>query len=321
MKKFFANQFALFVLSLFLAFILWLSVSGQNKSKLDLDVTIEPPKLSGDLHIEDDYPKKVSLRVEANMAQIRLLEPAKYSLQVNLTNASPGSHTIHLSEADLKPKLPRGVQEPKFIPEEITFNLYEIVNRTIPVKAEVMGELPNYLQMTGPLNIEPQEVTATGPTNRLDQLSVVPLTPIRLNEVTGPDSVLYLKPLAPNHENLLKFTPGLFKATVPVITLQDSQTFLLPIHLDAPIWNGPPVPLKMRPEQATLKVSWPKNKPAPLPDDFKLSVQLTLEELKGQGNLRPQIVGTSRLEWAKIESIEPSHLTISKVPRQDPLKP
>ncbi|MDR0548426.1 MAG: hypothetical protein LBI10_03300 [Deltaproteobacteria bacterium] len=320
MKNFFANQFSIFVLSLVLAFILWLTISGQDMSVHDLTVSLELVNLPANMALENDAPETVNLRVEANTAQFRFLENNKYYFRHDLGDVTPGENVFQVDWNALIPKLPRGVRVVRVYPEEIAFNVFPYVTKEIPVATETVGDLPEYLALTGDLIIEPNVAKVTGPENRLLGVNRVSLSPARLSEIRGPESSLTLTPQIAGLDNWLTIEPKVFRARAQVVLKEETAVFENEVILDTPIWNGPPVPLSFRPNQAKVKVSWTLDHPAPKAEDLKLVVRLSREDLESPGNLRLPISPLAP-NWVKIVSVEPSHLVITKVRRPDILKP
>ncbi|MDR1607714.1 MAG: hypothetical protein LBT38_04810 [Deltaproteobacteria bacterium] len=319
MKNFFANQFSLFVLSVILAFILWLTVSGQDTTSYDATATLEMINQPDDTEVENNN-LVIKIRAEVNKAQSRLLEGNKYYYRLDLTGIGPGSHTLPVNLDNLTPKLPRGSKVTRYDPMEIDFRIYPYVTKEVPVIVELVGELPNYLEMTGALVIEPKMARITGPSNRLEPINELGLGQIRLNEVRGQDTTLLLSPPTGLADKNLIVEPKVFRAKAQVALKEETDSFVNPVLLDTPIWNGPPTPLNFRPSEAKVKVSWTLDHPAPKPEDIKLTVRLTYEDLTHPGNLRLPINPTGP-NWVKILAVEPSHLVISKVRRPDILKP
>jgi hypothetical protein len=77
MTKFLRTQLPMFLLSLALSFIIWLTVSGQDMSSHDLIASLELMNVPTNLYIDRDIPETVNIRVEANAAQFRYLDGRK----------------------------------------------------------------------------------------------------------------------------------------------------------------------------------------------------------------------------------------------------
>ncbi|MDR1578615.1 MAG: hypothetical protein LBT86_10405 [Deltaproteobacteria bacterium] len=318
-KNFFVTQFSMFVLSLVLAFILWLTVSGQDTTVYDLTATLELTNQPPNTEVENKT-LAINIRVEANKAHSRLLEVNKYFYRQNLANIEPGPHTVAVNIANLSPTLPRGVKVTRFDPMDFTFHVYPYETKEVPVTVELVGQAPNYLEITGPAIIEPKVARITGPTNHLEVINSLSLGTARLSEIRGPDTILTLSSTSAPIDRNVTVEPKVFRARVASVLKEESEVFVNPVLLDTPIWNGAPTPLSFRPGVAKVKVSWTLDHPAPKSEDIKLTVRLTQEDLAHPGNLRLPINPTGP-NWVKIVKVEPSHLVISKVRRPDILKP
>ncbi|MDR1871461.1 MAG: hypothetical protein LBS60_05970 [Deltaproteobacteria bacterium] len=320
MKNFFANQIPLFILSLVLAFILWLTVSGQDMSVHDLTASLEFLNLPANMALEEGVPESVNLRIEANTAQFRFLEGRKYHFRYDLSTLEPGLNIIKVDYASIIPQLPRGIRVARVYPEEISLNVFPYITKEVPVVTEVVGELPSYLEMVGNIMIEPANARVTGPENRLAAVNQVSLSPARLSDFRTAETNLLLSPQIAGLDTWLTVEPKVFRVKAQIVTREESTSFTRPVALDTPIWNGPPAPLSFRPDEAKVRVSWTLDHPAPRDEEIKLTVVLTEEDLLNPGNLRLPIKVTAP-SWVKVLAVEPTHLVISKVRRPDILKP
>ncbi|MDR1084438.1 MAG: hypothetical protein LBP22_06155 [Deltaproteobacteria bacterium] len=320
MKNFFKNQFSIFCLSLVLAFILWLTVSGQDMSVHDLSANLELTGLPDNLALEEGIPDTVNLRIEANTAQFRFLEGRKYYFRYDLSDVEPGPNLLQIDWTAIIPSLPRGIRVARVIPEEISFQVYPYITKELPVTANVTGELPSYLEMTGRVIIDPPTAQVTGPAHRLGELTGVPTTTVRLNDIRNQDTTLVLTPQLTGLNTWLTVEPRSFQAHAQVRLKADETSFKIPVTVAPQSWTGQPLPLELRPAEAAVQVSWTLDHATPQPDDIKLTVTLTPQDLEKPGNIR-LTVNAQAPNWIKILKIEPASVMVTKLKVPEPEPP
>lgn len=74
-------------------------------------------------------------------------------------------------------------------PGSVLLVFERLTTRLIPVATRVGGRLPPGIQLTGAIQADPPEVRVSGPAQRLETLDSIPLLPIDLSNVIGPQTV------------------------------------------------------------------------------------------------------------------------------------
>jgi hypothetical protein len=263
------------LLSLVLATVLWLVISGQNMSTHDLQATLELVNVPKDLTVSPDIPEDVSIRVEANTAQFKLLDGRKLSLKLDAQDLVPGPNILAVDVERLEPPLPRGIKVVRTIPENVAFEVFPFVTKELPVRPPVVGELPPYLERTGPDEIDPPVARVTGPEQRMASLTELPTTPIVLSNIHNNENRLLLDPALPGLDSWLTVEPKEFRAHIPVVIKFGEASFKVPIQLIGQPRIGPPLPVALSPKEATVHVSWRMDRPQ-APTATNVSIQLAL---------------------------------------------
>ncbi|MDR2351961.1 MAG: hypothetical protein LBF22_02160, partial [Deltaproteobacteria bacterium] len=85
-------------MSLVIAFILWLSLSGKDMTTKVLPVTLAYLNANSErLYVDhENLIRAVNLTVEANAAQFRIIESRKLTLNIDLSTLTPGENTFHI---------------------------------------------------------------------------------------------------------------------------------------------------------------------------------------------------------------------------------
>ncbi|MDR2199830.1 MAG: hypothetical protein LBR53_10325 [Deltaproteobacteria bacterium] len=263
------------LLSLFLATTLWLVISGQDMTTHDVTATLALSGLPKNLTVGQDIPEDVSIRLEANTAQFKLMDGRKLNLKVDASEVAPGPNILTVDVAKLDPPLPRGIKVVRVIPEEIAFEVYPFVTRELPVKSVEAGSLPAYLERAGPAEIDPPTARVTGPEQRMNSLTEVPTTPIVLSSIQNNENRVLVQPALPGIGSWFSVEPGEFKAHVPVSIKTGSRTFTVPITRVGEPNMGPGLPVAVVPKEAKVTVTWRMDRPQP-PQAKDVSIQIFL---------------------------------------------
>ncbi|MDR1165349.1 MAG: hypothetical protein LBO66_05675 [Deltaproteobacteria bacterium] len=309
MQSFLRNQLPLMLLSLLMAFAIYLAVSGRDMTPHDLvaSVVIAEPAPSYLYVNPDEIPKTVTISVEVNTAQFKLLEGRKLTLSLSLDQVSAGLNSIPLNgETMLTPALPRGAQNPVFNPSEITVSASAFATRELPVLHTVYGALPSFLESAGPVELDRPTATVRAPEDRLASLSAVPTNPsINLADIRSNENSIRLTPNLPGLTTWLTVEPGSFAAHVPVRQIFVEGTFEIPIGLEGPPAFGPPLPVAFTPRLAKVTVSWPKVWTArDIPTEADLSLSLKLDA---------KTLSRSSPTTAPLEAATPPEVTVVRI--------
>lgn len=268
----------LLLLSMALAFILWLAVSGRETAPHEVKASLNFINLPTDLYVDlEEFPGEVTVIVEANTAQFQLMEgPRKYSITVDLEHSTAGENTRVIDpKTMLDPPLPRGVQNVRVQPTEFTYEAYPYAERELPVYAPLFGKLPDYLELTEDITIYPPTANVRAPANRIDTVTRVTTNSIDLNQVHNNSNSFALFPSLPGLNNWLHITPDKFAAHVPVAFLEREISFQLPIKLSGLDVYGPNLPVIVEPQKATVLITYRADRPSPpVESDVTLEVNL-----------------------------------------------
>ena len=164
------------VVSLALAFCLWLNLAGLDTSPVDLIVGLHPHSLPEHLLIDSETPQEVTLRVRANAAGGRFLTDRKLSLNLDLSPTQEGHNVFPLRES-LQRLLPRGVEISYINPETIEFEALALAHKQVPVKINLVGRPAPTFRLEG-LALEPSTVVIQGLPEILAQVEHLETTPL-----------------------------------------------------------------------------------------------------------------------------------------------
>jgi hypothetical protein len=329
------------VVSLALAFCLWLSLTGLDTSLVDLTVGLRLYSLPEHLAIQGETPQTLTLRVRANAAQVRFLSDRKLSLPLDLSQARAGSNSLPV-QLDLL-NLPRGVEVTDVNPGVIEFEARELSRKEVPVKPNVVGQpaAPFHLEN---LVVEPAAVTIQGPSEILAQVDHLETTPLDVDGLTQ-DAVLSVSVIPPEGAVTIVDAKEI-QAAVSVSEISTQAVFSgIPVEVEIearsrdnhfylfrnpfggrPGKQAPPDPgdgpasFIAQPARVSVTISWPSSRSRPVnPREVRARVGVDAEQLKAEGHITVPVVVVPPA-GTKVTAIDPARVGVSYVPENHPPK-
>lgn len=305
------NRVLSMLVSLALAFFLWLALAGQDTSTVDLTVPLELSNLPGDLAIKTEVPGSVTIQVQANTAQGRFLADRKLQLRLDVGLAKEGGNSFQITDESLD--LPRGVQLRKITPSMIEFEAVKMANKAVPIKAVITGRVNVAYQLKS-LVIEPNHVLLRGPQDTIGAIEEINTVPIVIDGLTQSQTLsvnLATSELGPG----LEVSPKEIRALIKVDELMEERTFPdLPIEIDrkSGALNGSQVTVS--PKKVSVAVAWPAIRMNTVAaGDIKIKVYVDDEKLRKEGALTLPIVVVPP-DGTTVTAINPPNATVTYVP-------
>jgi YbbR domain-containing protein len=163
------------VLSIALAVVLWLTVSGEHVAERNLRVPLEFRNLPPQLEITGETISTVDVRLRGSSAILGRLDAGEVVAVLDLSGGRPGPRLFHLRNDQVR--TPFGVEVAQVIPSTISLELEQAASRVVPVIPAVHGEpAPGYV--VGRRTAEPATVTVVGPESHIKQLSEATTEPV-----------------------------------------------------------------------------------------------------------------------------------------------
>jgi YbbR domain-containing protein len=154
-------------LALVLAFAIWLSITGQDRTLRDFTVPLEiefgPERIAAGAP-----PTGVSLRLEGPERTVRQLDPLRVAVRIDLRSAPLGEREIPLSSSHVK-GVPRGVDVALFTPDRIRLVLVRRARRELEIAPELVGQPPDGHALYG-VEVTPPTVVVEGPESAVDAM-------------------------------------------------------------------------------------------------------------------------------------------------------
>ena len=104
-------------LSLSLVTLLWIFVIGLRQGEMNLNLPIEYYSIPNHFALSVETPKEISVRLRGSQRLLSSLNSERLRVQVDLSNAHPGTNQITLSEDSLT--VPSGIKVVNFYPQKL----------------------------------------------------------------------------------------------------------------------------------------------------------------------------------------------------------
>lgn len=154
-------------LALVLAFAIWLSITGQDRSLRDFTVPLEI-EFGPDRIAAGAPPTGVTLRLEGPERTVRQLDPLRVAVRIDLRSVPLGEREIPLSRSHVK-GVPSGVDVALFTPDRVRLVLVRRARRELEVAPELVGHPFDGHALYG-VEVTPSMVIVEGPESAVDAM-------------------------------------------------------------------------------------------------------------------------------------------------------
>lgn len=155
------------ILSVLLAFILWIHVSNEQNpaTEKEINVMLETTGLAQNYLITGGMPESVRVKVRGDKTSLANLVSGDLRAQVNIPDGETGLLTMPVQIS-----VPPGLRVAQVYPDEVSVTIDTLVEKLIPVVVNLRGKpLPGYTVQTP--QCQPATVTARGPGEAMSEVS------------------------------------------------------------------------------------------------------------------------------------------------------
>jgi YbbR domain-containing protein len=163
------------ILSVVIAFVLWLVVVGGGKSQLAASAVVEYTGLAGDLVLVGRPRDSVQVELEAARWAVARLTPGAVRARVNLAGMREGENVATLSP-DLV-EAPPGVTVRRVTPNRLQVTLAAAVAKTLQVVPQIRGA-PEPDHVIHGVTVEPATVQVKGARSTIEGRTTVETVPV-----------------------------------------------------------------------------------------------------------------------------------------------
>jgi YbbR domain-containing protein len=163
------------ILSIALAFAIWLTVGDQRAVERTMRVPLEYHNLPPRLELMSSPPEMVEVRLRGPSGSIGRLTPGDAVAVLDLTAARTGTRLFHLMADQVR--VPYGVTVAQVAPAALSLTFEASAARTVPVVPAVEGEpAPGY--RIGRILASPEQVSIVGPTSHVADVASATTEPV-----------------------------------------------------------------------------------------------------------------------------------------------
>lgn len=163
--------------SVAIAAILWLFVSGDEVVERGLRVPLEFQQFPGGLEMMGEAPSLVDVRVRGASSALSLISPGDIVAQLDLKSARPGRRLYQLTPEQVR--VPYGVQVVQVSPTTVALAFEASQAKIVPVVPAVEGDpAPGFV--VGKVSVEPPTIEVIGPQSAIDRVTEALTEPVNV---------------------------------------------------------------------------------------------------------------------------------------------
>jgi len=172
------GHFGLKVLSVGVAVLLWMVVSGEETVERGLRVPLELQQMPNGIELLGDVPTTVDVRVRGGSGALSRLGPGDVVAVLDLRSARTGRRLFPLTPDQVR--VPFGVQIAQVTPSAVAIAFEASATREVPVVPAYDGRpAPGYV--VGEMNAEPKAVEVIGPDSAVRRATEVLTEPVAVS--------------------------------------------------------------------------------------------------------------------------------------------
>lgn len=216
MAKFNWRNNSLMLLSLLLAFALWLYVSNEQNPLREkiLTIDLEQIGLEQNLIITGGVPDSVRVKVQGNRSQLANLVPGDFRALINIPAGKTGELSIPVQVST-----PTGLRVTQVIPDEVSLTVDTVMEKQVAVAVSLRGAPAQGFTALAPF-YQPNTVVARGPSRLIDGIRQA----TALIDIQGAvKDVEQTLQVSVGNDNI-SLSPLTVKVVVPVVEMVPTKT-------------------------------------------------------------------------------------------------
>jgi len=171
------------VMSVVLAALLWMLVSGEQTVERALRVPLEFTNIPPQLELVGEPPALVDVRLRGSSGTMSRIASGELAAVLDVRTARAGQRLFHLTTDDVR--APFGVEVVQVSPASVPLSFERSLSKTVPVSARLEGDpAPGFVIAT--VISDPATVTVVGPASALARLSEAITEPVLVAGARGP---------------------------------------------------------------------------------------------------------------------------------------
>jgi YbbR domain-containing protein len=183
MKHWLLHNLGWKLLSVVIAFLLWVAVASEPELATSVPAAILFKDLPDDLDISSNVPARVQLELRGPSRRLtpQLLEQVHVVL--DLTDVQPGERTFTIHDWNIH-GLPFGVEFYRTVPSQISLAFERLSAKDVPIEPIYSKQPPDGYRVVQ-YSFEPPQIRIRGPEGRVQRVDHVTTDPIDLSGVVS----------------------------------------------------------------------------------------------------------------------------------------
>lgn len=187
MFKLLTENWALKLISLILAIMLWFFIMGERRLEVNYRVPLELQNLPRELMVANEIPSMVDVRVSGPRTLLMQVSPNDISITVDLSGLRPGLTSFR--RLDERLNLPSGLRVTRLSPSFVDVRLERVQQKQVPVVISLTGEPKEGFQI-GSVKAFPDQVILEGAESELKNINEVTTEEVDLTGVNSGFSLI-----------------------------------------------------------------------------------------------------------------------------------
>lgn len=164
-----------------LVLVLWGFIAGQQRTEMWLTVPLEYRNIPTNMEIAGELVNKVEVGIRGPRGVISGVSQDQVRAHIDLSQGLRGLNYARITTDNIR--IPVGTEVTKINPSSMRIRLEDVKTRSVQVKAQFIGKLPQPLRLET-VWVEPHFVVLQGPESRLTKVREVLTEPIDLSSIT-----------------------------------------------------------------------------------------------------------------------------------------
>ena len=181
LRRYVLHNFALKLISVAAAVLLWMAVARQPIAEIAVTVPIEFTNMPNDLEISSENIPQAQIRVRGPGPQLRSIGQSEARAVLDLAGARPGERTYDLSG---RIHVPRDVEVVQVVPTELRLIFDLRASKQVAVHPRVIGTFAAGYHIAR-IIADPSAVTIIGPKSHVEDIDTALTDPVDATGVVG----------------------------------------------------------------------------------------------------------------------------------------
>ena len=288
------------IISLLVAVVLWLAVSGQSTVERNIRVPLEYQNVPPDMEIVGDPPGSVDVRLRGSSGNLARVVQGDVVAALDLTAARPGTRIFNLHTSEVR--VPFGVEVVQVTPPTVSLDFEYSGQKVVPVSPVIEGD-PEAGFVVGRITTSPSTVQVLGPLGRLEALLEATTEPVRVDGARA--NVLDRVTIGVEDPSVRLREPQVAVVTVEIVPAPVQEVLEGVTVMTENL--GPGLTARVSPATVAVTVRGPRDRIAGIgPGDLRAEVDLT-DLGRGRFALPVRVPGR---EGVAVEVVEPAQVTV-----------